>query len=96
MKKYWLMAIDKGYFHAMHSLGIYYKDIEKDYDLIMEDDLFTFVNLDSFSPGKQLEVLVNHSDGSKDLISLNHTYNQSQIEWYDEGSALNLIKKENL
>ena len=69
---------------------------EKDYDLIMEDDLFTFVNLDSFSPGKQLEVLVNHSDGSKDLISLNHTYNQSQIEWYDEGSALNLIKKENL
>ena len=69
---------------------------EKDYDLIMEDDLFTFVNLDSFSPVKQLEVLVNHSDGSKDLISLNHTYNQSQIEWYDEGSALNLIKKENL
>ena len=69
---------------------------ESDYNLIMEDDLFTFINLDSFSPGKQLEVLVNHPDGSKDLISLNHTYNQSQIEWYDEGSALNLIKKENL
>ena len=69
---------------------------ENDYNLIREDDLFTFVNLDVFSPGKQLEVLVNHSDGSKDLISLNHTYNQSQIDWYDEGSALNLIKKENL
>ena len=69
---------------------------ENDYNLIREDDLFTFVNLDIFSPGKQLEVLVNHSDGSKDLISLNHTYNQSQIDWYDEGSALNLIKKENL
>ena len=45
---------------------------------------------------KQLELLVNHSDGTKDIIFLNHTYNKSQIEWYDEGSALNLIKKENL
>ena len=69
---------------------------EKDYDLIMEDDLFTFINLVSFSPGKQLKVLVNHSDDTNDLILLNHTYNKSQIEWYDEGSALNLIKKENL
>ena len=69
---------------------------ESDYNLIMEDDLFTFINLDSFSPGNPLEVLVNHSDGTNDLILLNHTYNKSQIEWYDEGSALNLIKKENL
>ena len=35
-------------------------------------------------------------DGTNDYISLNHTYNSSQIDWYDEGSALNLIKKENL
>jgi aconitate hydratase len=25
----------------------------------------------------------------------NHTYNFQQIEWYKEGSALNLIKKQN-
>jgi aconitate hydratase len=25
----------------------------------------------------------------------NHTYNEQQIEWYKEGSALNLIKKQN-
>ena len=30
-----------------------------------------------------------------EYIVCNHTYNQSQIEWYNEGSALNLIKKEN-
>ena len=36
-----------------------------------------------------------HADGSKDVIEVNHTYNQSQIDWYNEGSALNLIKKEN-
>ena len=35
-----------------------------------KDDLFSFINLDSFSPGKQLEVLVNHSDGTNDLILL--------------------------
>ena len=35
------------------------------------------------------------TDGSKDLIIANHTYNDSQIEWYNEGSALNLIKKQN-
>ncbi len=40
-----------------------------------------------------LEVI--HADGSKDKIMLNHTYNQTQIDWYNEGSVLNLIKKQN-
>ncbi len=68
---------------------------ESDYDLIQEDDTFNFTDLNVFAPGKQLTLEVVHTDGSKDVIMLNHTYNQSQIEWYNEGSALNLIKKEN-
>ena len=68
---------------------------ESDYDLFQEDDLISFKNLDEFSPGKQILIELEHSDGSKDLIHLNHSYNKSQIDWYDEGSALNLIKKEN-
>ncbi len=68
---------------------------ESDYDLIQEDDTFNFVDLQEFSPGKPLTLEVLHKDGSKDTIMLNHTYNQAQIEWYNEGSALNLIKKEN-
>ena len=71
-------------------------DNEYDYDLFREDDLISFVNLDEFSPGNQIKLELKHSDESKDLIKLNHSYNQSQIDWYDEGSALNLIKKENL
>ena len=71
-------------------------DKESDYDLILEDDHITFLNLDEFKPGKQLLIRLNHSDGSIDDIFLNHSYNLSQIDWYDEGSALNLIKKENL
>ncbi|MBV1923086.1 MAG: aconitate hydratase [Flavobacteriaceae bacterium] len=68
---------------------------ESDYDLIQEDDTFNFVDISSFAPGKQLTLEVIHSDGSKDTLMLNHTYNDSQIEWYRMGSALNLIKKQN-
>ena len=68
---------------------------ESDYDLIQEDDTFNFLNLDQFAPNKPLSIEVVHADGSKDLIYVNHTYNDSQIEWFNEGSALNLIKKQN-
>ena len=68
---------------------------ESDYDLIQEDDTFNFLDLDQFAPEKPLNVEVVHADGSKDVITLNHTYNDSQIAWFNEGSALNLIKKEN-
>ena len=68
---------------------------ESNYDLIQEDDTFNFIDLNEFSPGKSLTIEVIHADGSKDLIIANHTYNDSQIEWYNEGSALNLIKKQN-
>ena len=69
---------------------------ESDYDLVQEEDLISFLDLDKFFPSKQLTIELKHSDGTIDIISLNHTYNESQIKWYDEGSALNLIKKENL
>ena len=68
---------------------------ESDYDLIQEDDTFNFVDLNEFSAEKPLTIEAIHADGSKDLIIANHTYNGSQIEWYNEGSALNLIKKQN-
>ena len=75
-------------------LGITFAN-EADYDLIQEDDTFNFVDLKDFAPGKQITVEVVHADGSSDTILANHTYNAQQIEWFKEGSALNLIKKEN-
>jgi aconitate hydratase len=68
---------------------------ESDYDLIQEDDSFNFLDLNEFAPDKPLTLEIVHTDGSKEVIKLNHTYNQAQIDWYNEGSALNLIKKEN-
>ena len=75
-------------------LGITFAS-EADFDLIQEDDTFNFTDLNVFSPGKQLNVEVIHANGSKDTILANHTYNRQQIQWFKEGSALNLIKKEN-
>src|SRR5690554_203598 len=68
---------------------------EADYDLIQEDDTFNFVDIADFAPNKPLTIEVVHKDGSKDVIMANHTYNDAQIKWYREGSALNLIKKQN-
>lgn len=76
-------------------LGITF-DNENDYDLIQEDDIFNFIDLADFAPGRPLIIEVVHSDGTTDTVVANHTYNEQQIEWYKEGSALNLIKKENV
>jgi aconitate hydratase len=68
---------------------------EADYDKILEDDTFNFIDLKEFAPGRQLTLEVVHSDHTKDIIMLNHTYNQQQIDWFIAGSALNLIRKQN-
>ena len=68
---------------------------ENDYDKIREDDTFNFSDLKDFVPGKPLTLEILHTDNSKEIILLNHTYNQQQIDWFRAGSALNLIKKQN-
>jgi aconitate hydratase len=66
-----------------------------DYDLIKEDDTFDLTGLTTFSPDKPLSLSIKHADGSFDTIQVNHTYNESQFEWYKNGGALNLIRKQN-
>jgi aconitate hydratase len=64
-----------------------------DYDKIREDDRLDIVGLPKFSPDKPLEIVLHHLDGSTDSISVNHTYNANQIEWFKAGSALNAMNK---
>ncbi|XP_066563346.1 aconitate hydratase, mitochondrial [Amia ocellicauda] len=64
-----------------------------DYDKIRPDDTISIVGLKKFSPGKPLKAVIKHKDGSQDSIQLNHTFNQTQIEWFQAGSALNRMKE---
>ena len=72
-------------------LGLTFSN-EEDYNKILENDVFNFIDLKEFAPGKPLTLEIVHENGTKENISLNHTYNDQQIEWYKAGSALNLIK----
>ena len=63
-----------------------------DYEKILEDDKISLVDLNNLSPGKQVKCIITHSDGNKEEIMLNHSYNQAQIEWFKAGSALNVLR----
>lgn len=75
-------------------LGITFAN-EADYDLIQEDDTFNFVDLKDFAPGKPLTIELVHADGTQEQIKAHHSYNEQQIQWFREGSALNQIKRLN-
>ncbi len=68
-------------------------DDPSDYDKVQEDDTVETVDLDRFAPDKQVTLKFIHADGSEDLVKTNHTYNENQIKWFKQGSALNLIRK---
>jgi aconitate hydratase len=67
---------------------------KEDYDKVQEDDSLDIVGLTSFAPGKPLTVALHHKDGSVDNITVNHTYNEPQIEWFKAGGALNVIRSQ--
>ncbi|HCL06689.1 MAG TPA: aconitate hydratase, partial [Chitinophagaceae bacterium] len=67
---------------------------KNDYEKIQEDDTIDIEGLTSFAPGEPLTVVLQHADGSSDRITVNHTYNQQQIEWFKAGGALNIIRKQ--
>jgi aconitate hydratase len=62
-----------------------------DYDRIREDDRISLVGLRDMAPGKPVECLVKHSDGTSETLRLSHSFAASQLEWFRKGSALNLF-----
>jgi aconitate hydratase len=65
-----------------------------DYDKIREDDTIEINGLTTFTPGKPLTMVLNHSDGTREEFAVNHTYNENQIEWFKAGGALNIIRSQ--
>jgi len=66
---------------------------KNDYDKIREKDRIDITGLKDFAPGKGLNIVLHHSDGSDEVITADHSYNESQIQWFRAGSALNLIRE---
>jgi aconitate hydratase len=65
---------------------------KEDYNKIQEDDSIDILGLTSFAQGKPLTLVLNHKDGSVDEFTVNHSYNEGQIEWFKAGGALNIIR----
>ncbi|MGI0041979.1 MAG: aconitate hydratase, partial [Nitrosopumilaceae archaeon] len=63
-----------------------------DYNKIQEDDRISLIGLNNLEPQKPIKCIIKHKDETKDEISLNHSYNKSQIEWFKAGSALNVLR----
>jgi aconitate hydratase len=74
-------------------LGLTFANKE-DYDKIQEDDTIDIIGLTEFAANKALAVYLHHSDGTSDVIQVNHTYNDQQIEWFKAGGALNIIRRD--
>jgi aconitate hydratase len=68
---------------------------KEDYYSVREDDKIDITGLKDFQPGKKIAIVLVHTDGTRDVIMANHSYNETQIEWFKAGSALNLIRKSN-
>jgi aconitate hydratase len=63
-----------------------------DYDKVREHDRVSIEGLSRLEPGKPLECILHHSNGARETIWLEHSYNEAQIEWFKMGSALNIMR----
>ena len=64
-----------------------------DYEKIRESDKISIVGLNNLEPGKPVKCYLNHTNGTKEEIPLNHSYNKFQIDWFKAGSALNILRQ---
>lgn len=75
-------------------LAITFKD-KNDYDKIKEKDKISIENIESFSPNKSLLIKAVGEDKKEIYFEALHTYNETQIEWFKNGGALNTLLKNN-
>ena len=64
---------------------------KSDYDKIQEKDKITIEGLDQLAPGKSVSLKVAHEDGSAETLTVHHTLNEKELNWFKSGSALNFL-----
>jgi aconitate hydratase len=62
-----------------------------DWEKVKQGDRVSIVDLAHVAPGKTVEAVFKHEDGSQDKVQLKHSLSEEQIGWFRAGSALNLI-----
>jgi aconitate hydratase len=62
-----------------------------DYDKVMENDRISIIGLNVLKPKNFVYCILHHNSGIEEKISLLHSYNESQLEWFHSGSALNIL-----
>jgi len=63
-----------------------------DYDKLQTGDSISITGLENLAPGRPLTMIINKAGGSQHNITLNHTFNEEQIDWFKSGSALNKMR----
>jgi len=63
-----------------------------DYDKIQPEDTVDLLCTE-LEVGKPMTLRVHPKNGSTFDVKLNHTFNESQIEWFKDGSALNTMAR---
>jgi aconitate hydratase len=66
-------------------------DNKDDFDKVQEQDRVSFADLDKLAPGKPVTMTLKHADGSSDSVTVNHTLNEKELNWFKAGSALNFV-----
>jgi len=66
----------------------------EDYDKVRQDDFVDILGFDTFTPGVSFIIALKHSDGTQEKFEAEQNYNDQQIEWVKDGSALNKIRKD--
>ena len=72
-------------------LPLTFEDPE-DYERIQADDRVSLLGLNDLAPGRPVQCLLKHGDGSEETVQLRHTMNAGQIAWFRAGSAMNHMK----
>jgi aconitate hydratase len=64
----------------------------EDYEKIQKDDRLTLKGLKELAPGKNVELVIQHSNGDEETVALTHSFNEEQLKWFRAGSALNCLR----
>ena len=64
-----------------------------DWAKVREDDEISVPGALDITPGKNVSVVLHHSDGSEETVEAKQSCNADQISWIKAGGALNLLRK---